>query len=277
MSKIDGLALARQNELRVLKSLHKFGWMRSRDIAALIWIRPKSASLKDDFTPQVVHVTASAWRMAQRTLRRLRCKKQVIGQQAPDGSTIYGLAESGARLLRDQDIPAHSGKDLLRRSSRQQYQHRRIANETAISSILQGYRAATEREIACGQWIGGMYGVMGKKPDVLVRLDKALWWVEVERSRRNRNDYAKLFEWLCSLWPKELRDYSPAQLTGNHVLHKVIFISSPAFMERLKVDLHKIGWSNEQIFHRISHVSSLYSEETKFLTVKVKAGVAVPV
>jgi hypothetical protein len=200
MNKLDGREIARQNDLRVLKAVHKFGSLRTRDLAALVWPSTKSNPPKGHFTPRIVTVGGSSIRMAQRTLSRLRASHQVFGHTSPDGSFLYGLSEGGASTLREIDIPAKSAKDWLRRFSPQQYHHRRIANEVAISAILQGYRVATEREIASGQWVGGMAGVLGKKPDVLVRNGKSVWWIEVERSRKNKTDYAKLLDWLQRLW-----------------------------------------------------------------------------
>ena len=38
MANTDGRVAARDNELRVLRALHRFGWLRTRDIAALVWL-----------------------------------------------------------------------------------------------------------------------------------------------------------------------------------------------------------------------------------------------
>ena len=35
----DGRALARENELNVMRALHRFGWLRTRNLAALVWQR----------------------------------------------------------------------------------------------------------------------------------------------------------------------------------------------------------------------------------------------
>jgi hypothetical protein len=59
----DGRITAQQNELDTLTYIQRFGWLRSRDIAALIWRDSKS--------------TDSAIAMAQRTLKRLKDAGQV--------------------------------------------------------------------------------------------------------------------------------------------------------------------------------------------------------
>ena len=266
MNERDGRAVARRNELHTLKALHKHGWLRSRDVAALLWSRPRSAPLKGQFALEPVLVSPSALRMAQRTLSRVRTGHQIICHGAPDGSQIYGLSEVGARVLREQDIPARSGKDWLRRFSIQQYHHRRLSTEIAIAAMLQGYRVATEHEIAMGTWLGGSDGVYGKKPDVLIRFGKYVLWVEVERSRRNRHDYTKLLAWLQQLWPVSSQLH-PAALPGGHHLQQVIFISNRSFIERLEIDLGKLGWSDDQIKNRIYAIQWLYVTEAKYLII----------
>ena len=88
----DGRAIARENELRVLRSLHRFGWLRTRDLALLVWQRwaAKAPNKGPDLKPR--QPTEAALRMAQRTLRRLRESRQVLSSRAPNGSTLCALA-----------------------------------------------------------------------------------------------------------------------------------------------------------------------------------------
>ena len=246
--------------------LYRFGWLRTRDIAALVWIKARAAAPKTPFTPSPVQVPASALRMAQRTLARLRDGRSVIAHQAPDGSTIYGPSEKGARSLVEQGIPAVSAKHWLRRFSPAFYHHRRLANELAICAWLQGYRIATEHEIAAGLWLGGN-GVEGKKPDVIARDEKRVHWIEVERSRRNKRDYAKLLSWLCKLWPAGMPP-GTAPLPGGHDLMEVSFLATPAFLTRLAADLCSLGWPDEKINWHIRGITSLYVTEAKFIHVR---------
>lgn len=37
MVKKNGRIIAAENEMRVLRALHRFGWLRIRDLAALVW------------------------------------------------------------------------------------------------------------------------------------------------------------------------------------------------------------------------------------------------
>jgi hypothetical protein len=117
-----------------------------------------------------------------------------------------------------------------------------------------------------------MAGVLGKKPDVLIRSGKSVWWVEVDRNRRNQTDAKKLLNWLDALWPPHARSDEPAPLPGGQELVKVVFIANRTFGERLAHELRRKRWTEEQISNRILHVPLLYVTEAKFL---LKASVVV--
>ncbi len=258
--KKDGRQIGRENEIRVLRALHRFGWLRTRDLAALCWKRwaskPSSTLSWETTTP-----TASAMRMAQRTLRRLRKERHVINAQAPDGSIIYGLSEGGARRLQGAGVSAISSKDLVRNFSTAYYRHRCIANEIAISGIVQGYRASTEREVAQGAWLGGEKGIEGKRPDVLLRDQNRIWWVEVEKSRKNQKDYQGLLAWLAKVRFDSKLPGGAQHLGQGNAWQKVVFICTSAFEEKLYRDLLQKGWQRSDINQLISCISALYSFE----------------
>lgn len=161
MSKKDGRVIASENDIRVLRALHRFGWLRTRDVAALSWQRwaakPVAAPTLAPACP-----SPSGLRMAQRTLKRLREQRAVISAQAPDGSTVYSLAEAGVRRLKEAGVEAVTGKDLVRGFCSAFFRHRCISNEVAISAMVQGYRISSEREIAQGAWLGGEVGTLGQ-------------------------------------------------------------------------------------------------------------------
>ncbi|MBU2642552.1 MAG: replication-relaxation family protein [Gammaproteobacteria bacterium] len=263
MLKRDGRELARRNDERTLKAIHKFSWLRTRCVAALLFMPRLKAT--DNFKLVVIAVPATARRMAQRTLARLREQRKVIWIKAPDGSRIYGLSESGARQLVDLGIPAKSGKDSIRRVSLSYFHHRRLANEVAICALLQGFRASSEHEIAVGEWLGGQKGVHGKKPDSVVRTGQTVVFCEVDRSRRNFRDHEKLVTWLKTMWPPDRGADEPAELPGGHKLHKVLFLANAAFIERLIRDMREAGWTEKMIANRIQATKSLYVTEDKFL------------
>ena len=253
----DGRVTATHNEMRVLRALNRFGWLRTRDLASLLW-QPwlKKPLSEPDMRPQAP--TASARCMAQRTLRRLYGERQVLRSQAPDGSVIYALAAAGVRRLEQIGVPASTGKDLVRRFSSTQYRHRCISNEIAISGIVAGYRVSTEREIAKDKWIGGALGIAGKKPDVILQSEGRVWWVEVERSRRNATDRTKLYAFLKLALQDDSRPSGPV-LLGSQRWAKIIFICSPAFHARLERDLEAEGWKETWIKRLTCCFDELYS------------------
>lgn len=260
----DGRQVARENEARVLRALHRFGWLRTRDLAALCWRR---WAFRPSGTPGVgpTPPTASAVRMTQRTMRRLREARQVIAAQGPDGSCLYALSEGGARALKDAGVTAISGKDLVRNYSSAYYRHRCIANEVAISAMVQGFRASTEREIAQGAWLGGEAGIAGKRPDVLLREGHKVHWVEVERSRKNAKDYKALLVWLGKVLQDSTRRDGARLLGPGEVWGRLIFICTPAFEAKLRKDLAGAGWTTQQVDALPSFESALYSfEDTLF-------------
>jgi hypothetical protein len=271
MSTLDGRELARRNELKILKLLHRLGWSRSRE-AACLWMPSRSAPSKGGFSPEPVCVSGSALRMAQRTLGRLREQRLVFTHVGPDGSHLYALTEGGARVLQGLGIPATSGKDWLHRFSMAQYHHRRLANELAVIAMLQGYRIRTDREIAQGLGIGGVEGVQGKRADVTARSGKTLYWGEVVRSRLNARDYAHTLTWLHGLWPMGRNVWLPAPLPEGLELAQVVFLADLAFAERLTRDLKGLGWGDELIAHRVQFKLSLYVTEDRYILTQDKTG-----
>lgn len=271
MSKLDGRELARRNELKILKLLHRLGWARSRE-AACQWMPSRSVPPKGGFNPEPVYVSSSALRMAQRTLSRLREQRLVFTHVGPDGSHLYALSEGGARVLQGLGIPAASGKNWLCRFSMTQYHHRRLSNELALLAMLQGFRIKTDREIAQGLGIGGAEGVQGKRADVTARSGKTIYWGEVVRSRLNARDYAHTLTWLHGLWPVGRNAWLPAPLPEGLELAQVVFWADRAFAERLARDLRGLGWSDEMIAHRLKFKLSLYVTEDRYILLEDKTG-----
>lgn len=257
MVKKDGRLVAQENEIKVLRALHRFGWLRTRDLASLCWQR---WALKPGGPPNLKPIAASASgiRMAQRTLRRLRAARFVIVGKGADGSVIYALSSGGARKLHDNGVLASSGKDLVRAFSSAHYRHRCIANEVAIAAIVQGFRASTEREIAQGRWLGGDAGIAGKRPDVLLRGSNRLYFVEVERSRKNAKDYQALLVWLRTVLRDSIRSDGSRLLESGQTWGRVIFICTSAFEVKLRKDLEAVGWNTQQIEKLICFNSELY-------------------
>lgn len=260
MTARDGRIIAREREERLLKSLARFGFLRTRDCAALRPLWGRGATGEPRLEPPVA--TASDVRMAQRTLRRLADARQVLRGQGPDGSVIYSLSEAGARRLQQMGIAATTGKDLVRAFSSAHFRHRTIANMIGIRALLDGYGISTEREIALGRWVGGVEGIAGKKPDVLLRgEDSRLWFVEVERSRKNASDYAKLLKWLDAV-AADAADASGSKLLGKGLKWgKIIFVCTRAFRAKLTRDLVMKGWKKSVLDALIAFSTDLYKFE----------------
>ncbi|BBP94887.1 hypothetical protein BSFA1_00160 [Burkholderia sp. SFA1] len=257
----DGRIIAAENETRILRALYRFGWLQTRLASALVWQTWLSRPVGEpDLTPPVAR--ASDVRMAQRTLRRLADARQVLRGQAPDGSVIYALAEAGARRLQTLGIAATTGKDMVRAFSSAHFRHRTIANQIAIGGILAGYRVSTEREIAQDKWLGGVDGIASKKPDVLLRGDDGrVWLCEVERSRKNAKEYAKLLKWLGTV-AVDAANTSGSKLLGSGLKWgKVIFVCTPAFRAKLTRDLTAAGWKKSTLDALISFSTELYRFE----------------
>jgi len=260
----DGRLIARQNELRCLRAIHRLGWLRTRDLAALCWTRWQSRPTEPP-NLACVEPTASAVRMAQRTMQRMLTARMVIRGQGPNGSVIYALSEGGARALKESGVAAASGKDIIRGFSSAYYRHRLISNQIAISAIIQGYRVSTEREIAQGLWLGGKHGIAGKRPDVLIRNGGQLNFIEVEKSRKNAKDYQALLAWLNNALRDSIKRDGPRLLGPGQTWGKVIFVCRPAFANRLRNDLIEAGWTVSQINSLTSFKSTLYNlEDTLF-------------
>ena len=260
MTARDGRIIAREREERLLKSLARFGFLRTRDCAALRPVWNSGATGEPRLEAPVA--TASDIRMAQRTLKRLFDARQVLRGQGPDGSVIYSLSEAGARRLQNAGIAATTGKDLVRGFSSAHFRHRTIANMVAIRGLLDGYKISSERELSQNKGIVGVDGIANKKPDVLLRgADGRVWWFEVERSRKNAADYSKLLKWLDAV-AADAADASGSKLLGKELKWgKVIFVCTPAFRSKLMRDLLAKGWKKSALDALISFSTELYRFE----------------
>jgi len=254
----DGRVAAHENSIRVLRALHRFGWLRTRDLAALVWQRWAAKAPAEGPNLQPPIATEAGLRMAQRTLRRMRQARWVLSSQAPDGSVIYAMSEVGARILRQMGMAAVTGKDQVRSFSTTHFRHRCVANEVAIGAIIAGFRVSTEREISQGLWIGGKQGIAGKLPDVLLRNNSQVWWVEVERSRKNVKSADGLRCWLSAFKQDALRQSGSVLLGEKLSWAKVVFICTPAFRAKLCSDLEAAGWNEKEIKMLLTFEMSLY-------------------
>jgi hypothetical protein len=189
--KTDGRIKAAKNELMVLAAIAKFGWLKTRQIAKVGW----PASTAD-----------GGYRMAQRTVKRLKEKHCILSKIAPDGATIHAIALAGARKLAQEGIEAGSHKDAMRAIAT--YAHRSKANDIAIQHYLKGYWSWSEHEIQKG--VAPIKTLRGKVPDVLLDYshkapaisaepEEVLAWVEVENCYKENRELNKLLDFFCAI------------------------------------------------------------------------------
>ncbi len=185
----------------------------------------------------------------------------LLQAHGPDGSVVYALSEAGARALQATGVPAGSGKDGVRNFSSGYFRHRCIANELAISGIVQGLRVSTEREIARGLWVGGETGIVGKKPDALWRDGNSWDAFEVERSRRNAKDYAQLLGWLGQMLGHRNAGRG-AELGSGSVLRRIVFVCTAQFKAKLVRDLVSRNWTMGALDQLLTFETLLYKFES---------------
>ena len=187
----DTRQIAASNETAILIFLYRFGWLKTRQIAALVW--PESAE-------------GGGYSMAQRTLRRLKLARKVIPKLGPDGATIYALGRGGAQLLREttEIEDAKTTRDCMR--TLPAYDHRALANDLAISWIAQGKTAWTEHEVQTGRAPVKVF--RGKIPDLLLDWSEktlapddevVLAWVEVENAWKSNREMDKMLGFFCTV------------------------------------------------------------------------------
>jgi hypothetical protein len=196
---LDNRIKSRLNQEKVLKALHRFGWLPVRQVHQACW--PTEA------TP----------RNAQRYLAQLLELKQITFKDGPDGSRVFALTSLGAKRLRTElGIEASHDVDFARRGM-PSYYHRCLANDVGLWwSRLHGESAGyyTEHEIVTGRAPVSsapkyMSDPLGKVPDALLTLKRPVtpenpytqWlaWVEVEFSDKPRAEHAHMVQALCDV------------------------------------------------------------------------------
>lgn len=160
---LDNRTIGEANEFAVLFSLHRFGWLTTKMVAALQWPGASQAEA-----------------MARRTLRNLLAQKLLLKRKA-DGVGVWTLSAAGARSLREQHgVQAQSGQTL----KVEQALHRACSNWYLIGKLKDGFKVWTEYEIQTGRAPWGR--LEGKTADGLVDTEQGLIWVEVENAWKNR-------------------------------------------------------------------------------------------
>jgi hypothetical protein len=145
--------------------LHRFGWLSSRMVAALVF---PSAS--------------QSWPLARRLLKKMLTDKLILARPLPQGGDVYLLSVKGARLLNETTgASATSGQSQVTGNAI----HRACGNWFLIAQVQAGLDIWTEHEIASGR--APIQTLNGKMPDALVVHECGLLtWVEVENAWKNR-------------------------------------------------------------------------------------------
>lgn len=167
---IDKRLIAEQNMQAVLMYLHRFGWLTTRMLAALVWPCASQSIV-----------------LARRTLKKMADAKQVLKRTLPAGGDCFVLSASGARFLNEHgEFKAKGGASLALGNPL----HRSCANWHLIQRLLAGDQVWTEHEIQSGRSPVG--AVSGKVADGLIETDFGLVWLEVENAWKNRTERAKI-------------------------------------------------------------------------------------
>lgn len=166
-------------ELDALHLLHRFGWLRAREIGILLYSSSNQSRT-----------------LAERLLRRLVEKRQIFARplQGENGRKLaqaYLIGQAGAnRLWEELGIDAWTSKDITISST---WIHDLIAHQILARWKNKGFQVVTERELhrrTCS-------GI--KIPDGLARPPGQEWtWLEVERSRKSGQAMRKQAEYLAN-------------------------------------------------------------------------------
>jgi hypothetical protein len=194
----DNRIIQSQNERQVLDALNRYGYLLTRQVAALVW--PKSGSQ----------------RQAQRTLANLK-EAGLVEQQFTliQGDIVFCLTAAGARRLTElTGLEVRSGENNVTRI-RKHDGHRSLANDVCI--WWQGYESEalggvnTEHQIASGDGVVSkvpqLPGEMkGKVPDSLLFLKSTdggittpTFWVEVEHSDKSSKEMRHMVSFLAHM------------------------------------------------------------------------------
>lgn len=118
-TQIDCRLTAEKNDLQVLRELHQFGWLTTRQIARLVWPGMKQSK-----------------RMAQRTLSRLIKARMVVLRELKYNVRAYVLSVKGAAFLRKNGVTNAYSRGGTGLSLEKPY-HRAISNDYMIDKKLE--------------------------------------------------------------------------------------------------------------------------------------------
>ncbi|MCP9759392.1 hypothetical protein EGI20_08725 [Aquitalea sp. S1-19] len=197
---IDKRIIGERNTLAFLHYLHRFGWLTTRMVAALVW-------------PEASQGLA----MARRALKAQLELKNVLRRKLPAGGYCYVLSAAGARFLENETgVKSRSGASLPLGN----VVHRAASNWYLIEMIIKGHTAWTEHEIHSLR--APVHTFDGKVPDGLIETEMGLVWLEVENSWKNKNERAKVVRLCC----RNLTSPHLTELAPDHYLAQVHIVGT---------------------------------------------------
>jgi hypothetical protein len=193
-----------QNKIAILKWLHKFGWLNSKQLAELIW-KNKSTGLA----------------MAQRTVASMVESKLILKRKLSTGAEAILLASKGAAMLNAEfNIKAVSGAKLQLGNP----EHRCASNWHLIQELENCNAIITEYEIQTGKV--PMAHCHNKMPDGLVLTDYGVVWLEVENAWKNLKEREKIVQF-CADTLSHIN--SMEHLWGDNFLFRVEIVAITSF------------------------------------------------
>ena len=175
---MDSIEQRRQNDLKGLKAIEDFGWLRAHELAKLMW--PKNKSNKEQ---------------ADRLVRSWEERRLVLTRKLPDraGRAVV-LATAGVRLLAEDGIDAASGKDIgVLRDGKweppRDWKHHLLAAGALLhlSEMLQNVKGIIpERSIRKA------HPRLSKIPDGMLILEGGVVWLEVESAAKKGKEMERL-------------------------------------------------------------------------------------
>lgn len=178
-----GRALGLQNDLKGLRWIHDFGWLRPLEIGMLCW--PEAANPRKN---------------GERIVRKWRKNSLVLKRKLPAGAgSAYVLSAAGAAFLQRYGFSAESGKDWGRAVEGQwaapaSWRHDLMAAGLLAHLHKRGFTIVPENRLRREN------PGPGKIPDGLAMVDGKVYWVEVERARKSderMNDLVQLVIATC--------------------------------------------------------------------------------
>lgn len=184
-----GLAVAHDNEIRILKAVRNFGHLRRQELAMACWPKTSFSSAKE---------------MTNRTIRRMLEQGTLIERPNSLGGKSLILGAKGVSRLRSEDMSAQSGYELS--FDGPQFFHRTLGTSYLLEKSKHGHLVYGEYAILKGwspisrDFVRHKYekvpdGLIMYTPESLgIQDDEGLMmadWVEVESAFKSYDEVKK--------------------------------------------------------------------------------------